>query len=183
MGFKKLETGIEGLVIIDCDVFGDHRGYFKETYNRQAFEAIGLHMNFVQDNLSYSRKGILRGLHFQAPPHAQGKLVTVLEGEVLDVAVDLRKSSPTYGEHRSVLLTGENHRSFYVPEGFAHGFQVSSDTCYFSYKCTGFYNREAEGGLMWNDPALGIEWPLQEALLSEKDKEYTPFGEFESPFE
>ena len=183
MGFKRIETGIEGLVIIEPDVFGDHRGFFKETYNAPAFEAIGLKLDFVQDNVSYSGKGILRGLHFQAPPHAQGKLVTVLAGEAIDVAVDIRRGSPTYGQHRTIRLSGENHRMFYVPPGFAHGFAVLSETCYFCYKCTNTYHRESEGGLMWNDPALGIDWEVDEPILSAKDKDYVPFGEFVSPFE
>lgn len=182
MGFRRIETGIEGLVIIEPDVFGDHRGFFKETYNKTSFEKLGLDIDFLQDNVSYSAKGILRGLHFQAPPHAQGKLVQVLEGEAIDVAVDIRRSSPTYGQHRTILLTGENHRMFWVPPGFAHGFAVLSETCFFCYKCTDTYNKESEGGLMWNDPSLGIDWGLAEPVLSDKDKDYTPFTEFESPF-
>ena len=182
MGFRKLETGIPDLVIIEPDVFGDHRGFFKETYNAQHFQDLGLELNFVQDNVSFSGKGILRGLHFQAPPHAQGKLVTVLSGKVIDVAVDIRKDSPTYGEHRAVELSGENHRMFWVPPGFAHGFAVLSEQAYFCYKCTGFYNREAEGGLMWNDPSLNIDWQLDTPILSKKDKDYSPFTEFDTPF-
>lgn len=182
MGFKKIATAIEDLWIIEPDVFGDARGYFKEAYNRASFEAIGLKMDFKQDNLSFSRKGTLRGLHFQAPPHAQGKLVSVVSGEVLDVAVDIRKGSPTYGQHVAVLLSGENHKMFYVPPGFAHGFLVLSEVCYFSYKCTEVYNKGAEGGLMWNDPSLDIQWKYENPLISEKDGFYTPFKEFESPF-
>jgi dTDP-4-dehydrorhamnose 3,5-epimerase len=184
MAFRRIDTPIPGLAIIEPDVFGDKRGYFKETYNRDAFRALGLDLDFVQDNLSFSTRGILRGLHFQAPPHAQGKLVTVLQGEVLDVAVDIRTGSPTYGQHQAVLLSEDNHRMFWVPPGFAHGFQVISDTCLFAYKCTGLYNKPAEGGLMWSDPALGIEWPLpDEAVISEKDHDYAPFGQFQSPFQ
>ncbi len=182
MGFKRIETGIEGLVIIEPVVFGDHRGFFKETYNAQSFREIGLDLDFVQDNVSYSGKGILRGLHFQAPPHAQGKLVTVLSGEVVDVAVDIRKGSPTYGEHRAVKLSGENHRMLWVPKGFAHGFGVLSETCFFCYKCTGLYNKAAEGGIMWNDPALGIDWGIEEPILSSKDTDYAPFEELVTPF-
>ena len=182
MGFKRIETGIEGLVIIEPAVFGDHRGFFKETYNAQSFREIGLDLDFVQDNVSYSGKGILRGLHFQAPPHAQGKLVTVLSGEAVDVAVDIRKGSPTYGEHRAVKLSGENHRMLWVPKGFAHGFGVLSETCFFCYKCTGLYNKPAEGGIMWNDPALGIDWGIEEPILSSKDTDYAPFEEFVTPF-
>lgn len=183
MAFRKLETAIQGLVIIEPDVFGDHRGYFKETYNEAAFKALGLDMHFMQDNLSYSRRGILRGLHFQRDPFAQGKLVSVVEGEVLDVAVDIRKGSPTYGQHVSVVLSGENHRMFYVPPGFAHGFQVVSETCYFSYKCTNIYDRPSEGGLMWSDPALGVKWPVADPIISEKDRDYPSFEVFESPFD
>ena len=183
MAFKKSETDIEGLVVLEPDVYGDPRGFFKETYNRQHFASLGLDLDFLQDNVSYSTRGILRGLHFQAPPHAQGKLVTVLQGEVLDVAVDIRTNSPTYGLHEAVILSGENHKMFYVPPGFAHGFQVLSESCFFCYKCTGLYNREAEGGLMWNDPYLAIDWPISDPLISDKDKEYGSFATFESPFE
>lgn len=184
MGFRKLETGIPDLVIIEPDVFGDHRGFFKETYNESAFQALGLDLNFLQDNVSFSSKGALRGLHFQAPPHAQGKLVTVLRGEALDVAVDIRKGSPTYGQHYAIHLSGENHRMFYVPPGFAHGFAVLSEECFFCYKCTGLYHKDSEGGLMWNDPALDIDWKLEGApKLSAKDQDYDSFKDFNSPFE
>lgn len=183
MGFKRIDTNIEGLCVVEPDVFGDARGYFMETFNQKAFAEMGLDLKFVQDNLSFSTKGILRGLHFQAPPHAQGKLVTVLKGEVLDVAVDIRRSSPTYGQHYSIRLSAENHKLFYVPPGFAHGFAVLSEECLFAYKCTGFYHQAAEGGLMWNDPGLGIDWGLEAAQISEKDGHYAPFGDFESPFE
>lgn len=182
MAFRRLETGIEGLCVIEPDVFGDHRGFFKETYNQKSFADIGLELNFVQDNVSRSPKGILRGMHFQVPPHGQGKLVTVMEGEAFDVAVDIRKGSPTYGQHYGVALSAENHRLFYIPPGFAHGFQVLSEYCLFCYKCTGFYAPQAEGGLMWNDPDLGIPWPLDTAVLSEKDKHYPAFATFDSPF-
>ncbi|MEM0997334.1 MAG: dTDP-4-dehydrorhamnose 3,5-epimerase [Bacteroidota bacterium] len=182
MAFKKFETELEGVVLLKPDVFGDPRGFFKETYNRGEFAAIGLDLDFLQDNVSYSTQGILRGLHFQAPPYAQGKLVTVLQGEVIDVAVDIRRSSPTYGQHIAVYLSADNHQMLYVPPGFAHGFQVISETCLFCYKCTGLYNRPAEGGLMWNDPALGIDWPVDDPVISNKDKNYGPFATFESPF-
>lgn len=182
MGFKKIATEIEDLWVIEPDVFGDARGFFMEAYNREAFQAIGMETGFMQDNLSFSRKGILRGLHFQAPPFAQGKLVSVVLGEVLDVAVDIRKGSATYGKHVAVHLSGENHRMLYVPPGFAHGFLVLSEECYFSYKCTQVYNKEAEGGLMWNDPSLGIDWEVDQPLISEKDSYYRPFTEFESPY-
>ncbi|MEM7035834.1 MAG: dTDP-4-dehydrorhamnose 3,5-epimerase [Bacteroidota bacterium] len=183
MGFRKLDTEIEGLVIIEPDWYGDHRGFFKETYNVETFRAMGLDLDFKQDNVSFSGKGILRGLHFQAPPHAQGKLVTVLQGEAIDVAVDIRKSSPTYGQHQAVRLTGENHRMFWVPPGFAHGFAVLSETCYFCYKCTDTYHPESEGGLLWNDPALGINWEITDAQISKRDGEWPAFGDFVSPFE
>jgi dTDP-4-dehydrorhamnose 3,5-epimerase len=183
MAFHKSETPIEGLWVIKPDVFGDKRGFFTELYNQKHFEAIGLgHLNFVQDNLSSSRKGIVRGLHFQAPPHAQGKLVTVLQGAVLDVAVDNRKGSPTYGQHYAIELHADELTLFYIPPGFAHGFQVLSDHCLFSYKCTHFYNRPAEGGLRWDDPELNIPWRELEAVVSEKDKQLPELKAFDSPF-
>lgn len=174
---------IEGLVIIDPKVFGDARGYFFESYNVEHFAAAGLNMTFVQDNQSFSGKGILRGLHFQAPPHDQGKLLRVVQGSIFDVAVDIRKGSPTYGKYESVVLSAENKRMFYIPEGFAHGFYTLEPDTLVQYKCTDVYHPQSEGGLMWNDPDLGIEWPLDgEPLLSEKDKRYVPFREFNSPF-
>lgn len=183
MAFQRIDTPIEGLLILQPDVFHDPRGYFMELYNRQAFEAAGLQgLNFVQDNLSASSRGIVRGLHFQAPPAAQGKLVTVLEGAVLDVAVDIRRGSPTYGQHVAVELRAEEPRLFYIPEGFAHGFQVLSERCLFLYKCTNVYNRAAEGGLRWDDPALGIGWRDIPATVSDKDKLYGPFEAFQTPF-
>jgi dTDP-4-dehydrorhamnose 3,5-epimerase len=182
MGFKKITTEIEGLLILEPAVFGDARGYFMESYSEKAFHEIGLDMHFVQDNLSFSKKGILRGLHFQAPPFDQGKLVSVVRGHVLDVAVDIRKGSPTYGQHVMVHLSEENHKIFYIPPGFAHGFLVISEECYFSYKCTNTYDKASEGGLQWNDPALGIDWQVSNPLISEKDSYYAPFGEFVSPF-
>lgn len=163
---------IEGLYIIEPKVFGDARGYFMETYNYEDFKAAGLDMVFVQDNQSMSKKGVLRGLHFQKK-HPQGKLVRVLSGTVYDVAVDLRKSSPTYGKYYGVILSAENKKMFYVPEGFAHGFLVLSDSAEFTYKCTDYYHPEDEGGIIWNDPDIGIEWPISNdmsVILSEKDK-------------
>ena len=183
--FKFIETGIEGLVIVEPTVFGDNRGYFMETYNYNEFAAAGLDMVFVQDNQSKSKKGVLRGLHFQKK-NPQGKLVRAVRGEVYDVAVDLRKGSKTYGKWYGVLLSEENKRQFYVPEGFAHGFLVMTDTAEFVYKCTRFYDPTDEGGLMWNDPDVGVEWPIQEGmeiLLSEKDKKNTAFRDLESPFD
>ena len=182
MGFKKSETHLEGLVIIDPDVFADERGFFKETYNQNHFKDIGLDLKFVQDNVSYSQKGTLRGLHFQAPPHEQGKLVSVLKGTAIDVAVDIRKSSPTYGQHIAVEISGENHRMVYVPPGFAHGFSVLSLDCLFCYKCTGMYNKQAEGGILWNDPDLNIDWQVETPIISGKDQQNTLFKDFETPF-
>jgi len=170
--FKFIETKIKDLYIIEPKVFGDNRGYFMETYSKKDFDEAGLTMTFVQDNESKSSKGVLRGMHFQTK-HTQGKLVRVTKGSVYDVAVDLRKGSPTYGQWEGVLLTDENKKQFYVPEGFAHGFLVLSDEAVFNYKCTDFYAPEYDGGLLWNDPDVGIEWPLEgieEVLLSEKDK-------------
>jgi len=170
--FKFINTKIKDLYIIEPTVFGDDRGYFMETYNYEEFKEAGLDMVFVQDNQSKSKKGVLRGLHFQKE-YSQGKLVRVLSGEVFDVAVDFRKNSETYGEWFGVILNEENKRQFYVPEGFAHGFLVTSDKAEFVYKCTNLYHPEFEGGIAWNDPDIGIEWPLEnieDVLLSEKDK-------------
>jgi len=164
------ETRIKGVYIIDVKTYGDNRGYFMETYKESDFKAAGLDYNFVQDNQSSSRKGVLRGLHFQKT-HPQAKLVRVLKGEVFDVAVDLRKGSETYGQWVGALLSDENHRQFMIPRGFAHGFLVLSDYAEFTYKCDDVYHPEDEGGIMWNDPAIGIEWPeVGEIILSEKDK-------------
>ena len=164
------ETRIKGVYIIDVKTYGDNRGYFMETYKESDFKAAGLDYNFVQDNQSSSRKGVLRGLHFQKT-HPQAKLVRVLKGEVFDVAVDLRKDSPTYGQWVGVVLSEENKRQFMIPRGFAHGFVVMSDYAEFAYKCDELYHPEDEGGIMWNDSAIGIEWPeVGEIILSEKDK-------------
>ena len=182
--FQFTKTGIEGLVVVEPKVFGDNRGYFMETYNYNDFKAAGLDMVFVQDNQSKSKKGVLRGLHFQKK-NPQGKLVRVVSGEVYDVAVDLRKGSDTYGKWYGVLLSAENKKQFDVPEGFAHGFVVMSETAEFVYKCTRFYDPSDEGGLMWNDPEIGIDWPVPEnaeLLLSEKDQHHQPLKDFESPF-
>ena len=182
--FQFTKSGIEGLVVVEPKVFGDNRGYFMETYNYNDFKAAGLDMVFVQDNQSKSKKGVLRGLHFQKK-NPQGKLVRVVSGEVYDVAVDLRKGSDTYGKWYGVLLSAENKKQFYVPEGFAHGFVVMSETAEFVYKCTRFYDPSDEGGLMWNDPEIGIDWPVPEnaeLLLSEKDQHHQPLKDFESPF-
>ncbi len=166
---KITETTLPGVVLIEPDVFGDQRGFFMETWHRQRYFDAGLKKDFVQDNLSLSRQGILRGLHFQHP-HPQGKLVQVLRGRVFDVAVDIRGGSPTFGQWVGVELSGDNHHQLYVPEGFAHGFCVLSDEALFSYKCTDFYHPETEKSLLWNDPDIGIEWPVSEPLLSGKDQ-------------
>ncbi len=159
---------IPGLVIIEPKVYGDARGYFMETWNQQRYREAGFDWNFVQDNISFSRRGILRGLHFQNPK-GQGKLVYALQGEVFDVAVDLRKSSPTFGRWYGLTLSAENKRQFFVPAGFAHGFAVLSETAMFAYKCTEFYNPQNEMSLLWNDPEVGVQWPLEAPQLSDKD--------------
>ena len=174
---KVIKTPIEGLLIIEPRVFGDERGYFFESYSERDFaEAVGP-VKFVQDNESKSRYGVLRGLHFQKEPYAQAKLVRVVSGAVLDVAVDLRKGSPTFGQHFSVELTGENHRQFFIPKGFAHGFCVLSEEVVFQYKCDEFYHPEAEGGIAWNDPDLAIDWhlPAADLILSPKDQNHSSF--------
>lgn len=162
-------TPLAGLLLVKPDVFGDERGFFQETWNLQRYTEAGLDRHFVQDNLSLSRKGILRGLHFQNPG-PQGKLVHVLQGEVFDVAVDVRADSPTFGQWYGAILSAENHHQLFVPEGFAHGFCVTSETALFAYKCTDFYNPKAEFSLLWNDPDIGIEWPIKNPELSEKDR-------------
>ncbi|NLG37534.1 MAG: dTDP-4-dehydrorhamnose 3,5-epimerase [Clostridiales bacterium] len=166
-----IKTSIEGLIIIEPTVFGDARGYLMETYNKQAFARAGLTMTFVQDNESRSKKGVLRGLHMQTR-FPQGKLVRVVAGAVYDVGVDLRRGSPTYGRCEGVILSAENKRMFYVPEGFAHGFLVLSDEAVFSYKCTNYYHPEYEAGIIYSDPDISVDWPLDgmEPILSEKDK-------------
>ena len=165
---KTVKTGIEGVLIFEPKVFGDDRGFFMETWSRDRYKEAGLDVEFVQDNISSSSRGVLRGLHYQNP-QPQGKLVQVLKGEVLDVAADICVGSPTFGKVATCLLSDENHRQFYVPAGFAHGFCVLSETALFLYKCTAFYNAGAEGGLLWNDPDLGIDWPVADPILSEKD--------------
>ncbi|MEW8956831.1 dTDP-4-dehydrorhamnose 3,5-epimerase [Clostridium sp.] len=182
--FKFIETEIEGLYIIEPKVFGDDRGFFMETYNYNSFKEAGLDMIFVQDNHSKSKKGVLRGMHFQTK-YSQGKLVRVIKGEVYDVAIDLRKNSNTYGKWYGVYLSEENKRQFYVPEGFAHGFLVISEEAEFVYKCTNFYHPEYEGGILWNDEDVAIEWPLdrvEEVILSEKDKKASRFKEYKLDF-
>ena len=179
--FTKQETGINDLIIITPTVFPDSRGFFLETYNRKDFEEIGIVTEFVQDNHSASKKGVLRGLHFQKE-FPQSKLVRVIRGTVYDVAVDLRKNSPTYGKYYGVILSAENKKQFFIPRGFAHGFLVLSEEAEFVYKCDDFYHPGDEGGLIWNDPTIAIEWPLNEIggienlLLSDKDKLWKNFS-------
>ena len=184
LSFSKMEiikTDIEGVLIIKPRIFGDDRGYFYESYNRNALkEQVPQIPDFVQDNQSYSTYGVLRGLHFQKAPYAQAKLVRVVSGKVLDVAVDLRPGSPTFGKHVSVELSGENHLQFFIPEGFAHGFSVLSHEVVFQYKCSSYYNKESEGGIIFNDPALGIDWKLPERdiILSPKDRLHPTLAQY-----
>lgn len=166
------ESALQGCFIIEPKVLKDDRGYFMESYNLRTFQdKTGITQPFVQDNQSFSTKGVLRGLHYQTGEHAQAKLVRVIQGEVLDVAVDIRPNSPTFGKYESVLLTGENQKQFYIPRGFAHGFLVLSDTALFFYKCDNFYDKESEGGIIYSDASIGIDWKmnLNELLVSEKD--------------
>ena len=179
---KIIKTEIEGLLIIKPRIFEDDRGYFFESWSKAAFENAGLDINFVQDNQSFSSKGVVRGLHFQNPPFAQGKLVRVLKGSALDVAVDIRKNSPTYGKHVSVLLSGKNKTMFWIPPGFAHGFSTLEDNTIFSYKCSGVYNKESEGSLMWNDTDLNIDWQIKSPIISEKDQNSELFANFKTQF-
>ena len=176
MGKIKVTTGdIEGLYVIEPTVFKDERGYFMETYNQNDFKEAGLNMTFVQDNQSMSVKGVLRGLHFQKQ-YPQGKLVRAVRGTVFDVAVDLRSDSKTYGKWFGVTLSAENKKQFYIPEGFAHGFLVLSDEAEFAYKCTDFYHPGDEGGLLWSDPEIGVDWPIEpgmELIISDKDKKWS----------
>jgi dTDP-4-dehydrorhamnose 3,5-epimerase len=164
-----LTCGLSGLLILEPKVFGDSRGFFMETWNLRRYREAGIPLDFVQDNISFSRRGALRGLHFQNPG-AQGKLLHVLQGEVFDVAVDIRQSSPTFGKWHGLVLSAENKRQFYIPPGFAHGFAVLSETALFQYKCTDFYSPSSEVTLRWNDPEVGIQWPVNSPLLSEKDR-------------
>lgn len=169
-----IKTSIEGIVIIEPRLFKDERGYFFESFNQREFEEKVCKTTFVQDNESKSGYGVIRGLHYQKPPFAQSKLVRVIKGAVLDVAVDIRKGSPTFGQHVAVELTEENHRQFFIPRGFAHGFSVLSEEVIFQYKCDEFYHPEAEGAIAWNDAELGIDWkiPLEKVLVSEKDSKH-----------
>lgn len=167
-----IKTDIEGVVIIEPKVFGDSRGYFFESYSQRDFNSLVGEVNFVQDNESKSCYGVIRGLHFQKPPFEQSKLVRVVKGKVLDVAVDIREGSPTFGKHVAVELSEDNHRQLFIPKGFAHGFSVLSEEAVFQYKCDSFYAPEYEGAIAWDDPALGIDWriPVDKVIISEKDK-------------
>ena len=179
-----IKTAIDGVVIIEPKVFKDQRGYFFESFSQREFEAKVRKINFVQDNESMSSYGVMRGLHFQRPPYTQSKLVRCVKGKVLDVAVDIRKGSPTYGQHVAVELSEDNHRQFFVPRGFAHGFAVLSDTAIFQYKCDNFYAPQADGGISIKDESLRIDWkiPTDMVILSEKDTLHSCLKDFDSPF-
>jgi dTDP-4-dehydrorhamnose 3,5-epimerase len=177
-----IKTPLEGLLVIKPRIFGDDRGHFFESWSKQSFDEVGLDLNFVQDNQSLSGKGVLRGLHFQNPPYAQGKLVRVIKGSVLDIAVDIRKDSPTYGQHFSIELTEKNKTIVWIPSGFAHGFLTLKDNTIFTYKCTGVYNKDSEGALLWNDKDLNINWKVNDPLVSEKDLVAGNFKDFVSKF-
>lgn len=177
-----IKTTLEGLLVIKPRIFVDERGYFFESWSKQSFAEVGLNLDFVQDNQSLSSKGVLRGLHFQNPPYAQGKLVRVIKGSVLDIAVDIRKDSPTYGQHFSIELTEKNKTIVWIPPGFAHGFLTLKDNTIFTYKCTGVYNKESEGALLWNDKDLNINWKVNDPLVSEKDLVAGNFKDFVSKF-
>lgn len=176
------KTNIEGLIILTPNVFADSRGYFLESYNQKSYANIGINEVFVQDNESLSQKDVLRGLHFQAPPFAQAKLVRVIKGAVLDIAVDIREGSPTYGQYFSIVLSEENKKQFYIPAGFAHGFKTIENNTIFSYKCTNFYNKESEGCISWDDQDIQIEWNIKNPILSDKDKLGISLKKFISPF-
>lgn len=179
-----IKTDIDGVFIIEPKVFKDQRGHFFESYNKLTFEEYGIDYTFVQDNQSKSSYGVIRGLHFQKPPHAQTKLLRVVQGQIIDVAVDIRKGSPTYGKHVEIELSDENFKQLLIPAGFAHGFSVLSETAIVQYKCTDYYHPETEGGIMFNDEILDINWGivLDEAVISEKDLKHPTFSEFDSPF-
>lgn len=181
---KIIRTAIDGPVIIEPRIFRDDRGYFFESFSVREFREKVADVHFVQDNESRSCYGVIRGLHFQKPPFAQAKLVRVIKGSVLDVVVDIRKGSPAFGRHVAVELTEDNHRQFFIPRGFAHGFSVLSEEVVFQYKCDGFYAPQSEGAIAWDDPDLGIDWriPADRAILSEKDRRHPRFKDFETPF-
>jgi dTDP-4-dehydrorhamnose 3,5-epimerase len=176
------KTFIEGLLVIQPTIFQDARGYFYEPYNRKVFTEIGISEEFVQDNQSFSQKGVIRGLHFQNPPHAQAKLLRILQGSIWDVAVDIRKSSPTYGKYFGIELSAENKTIFYVPKGFAHGFLTLEDNTVLLYKCSDFYNKPSEESLVWNDPDVAISWNVSDPILSEKDLKGKTLKDLKSQF-
>jgi dTDP-4-dehydrorhamnose 3,5-epimerase len=177
-----IKTELEGLLIIKPEVYEDERGYFFESYNSEKFRQAGIDLKFVQDNESKSRKGVVRGLHLQAPPFEQGKLVRVMRGSVLDVAVDIRKNSPTYGKHASIELSGKNKWMYWIPPGFAHGFATLEDETIFFYKCTNVYNKDAERCFLWNDPEINIDWGISDPVVSQRDSMAPRFMDFISPF-
>jgi dTDP-4-dehydrorhamnose 3,5-epimerase len=180
---NKLETKLHGLYLLEPKVFEDVRGYFLESYNQETFKKIGIDVDFVQDNQSLSSKGTLRGLHFQKPPYAQAKLIRVITGSILDVAVDIRTDSKTYGKYFSAILDGENKRMLYIPEGFAHGFLALENNTLIQYKCSNLYNKESEGGIIWNDPDININWEIDyEPIISDKDKNNIYLQNFKSSF-
>ena len=179
-----VETGFKGLTVFEPRVFADNRGYFFESFNKKAFEDAGINCEFVQDNESCSQRGVLRGLHYQLGEMAQAKLIRVVEGEVLDVVVDIRVGSPTYGKSFSIIVSAENKKQLFIPRGFAHGFVVNSESCIFQYKCDNYYSKESEGGIHYNDPALGINWglDLNNAIVSDKDKVLPLFKDCKNSF-
>ena len=177
-----IKTEIEGVLLIKPQVFGDERGYFFETYNEERYRAAGVNETFVQDNQSFSQKNVVRGLHFQKPPFCQAKLVSVIQGSVLDVAVDLRKKSPTYGKYVAAELTGDNHWQLFIPQGFVHGFSVLENNTIFAYKCSNFYHKESEASIIYNDPVIAVDWRIENPIISEKDRNGFQFNEFISPF-
>ena len=179
---NSIKTPIKDLIILEPKVFEDERGYFFESFSKKKFEDLGINVQFVQDNQSLSNKNVLRGLHFQAPPFAQGKLVRVLKGSVLDIAVDIRKESETYGQYFSLILSEQNKKMFWIPPGFAHGFLTLEDQTIFSYKCSSYYHPDSEGSLLWNDPQLNIDWNIEQAIVSNKDQQAQTFKSFKSPF-
>ena len=179
---KIIETPIEGLLVLQPNILKDERGYFFESWSKEVFKNIGLELDFVQDNQSLSQKGVLRGLHFQNPPFSQGKLVRVIKGRVLDIAVDIRKESSTYGQHFSIELSGENKKIFWLPAGFAHGFVALEDDTILTYKCTEVYNKESEDLLLWCDNDLKIDWGINNPIISDKDKIAPHFSKFISQF-
>lgn len=176
------KTPLEGLLVLEPNVWKDNRGYFFESFRLKMFQDLGIHVNFIQDNQSLSHKGSIRGLHFQAPPFEQGKLVRVIKGKVLDVVVDIRKTSATYGHHYSLELSEENNLQLWIPPGFAHGFSTLEDNTIFTYKCTNIYDKSSEGGIIWNDPTLKIDWKIDNPIISAKDENLPLFKELQSPF-